>query len=62
MKKLCEYAAYRGEEFLDIGTAKYLAEKYGYKLKTIYWFATCNRFKKHKKHSRSLELYRIEED
>ncbi len=29
------YAAYRGEEFLDIGTVEYLQEKYGYTKSTL---------------------------
>ena len=45
-----EYALYKGEEFLDIGNAKELAEKYGLREKTIYWKKCCKRWNsiKHK--------------
>lgn len=39
-----EYALYKGEEFLDIGYARDLAEKYGLKEKTIHWKACCKRW------------------
>ena len=29
------YAAYRGDEFLDIGTVEYLSKKYGYTKSTL---------------------------
>lgn len=35
-----EYAVYKGEEFLDIGTAKELAEKFNVKEDTIYYWAS----------------------
>ena len=38
-----EYALYKGEEFLDIGTAVFLANKFGLKEKTIRWLAFCRR-------------------
>ena len=35
-----EYAVYKGEEFLDIGTARELAEKFNVKEDTVYYWAT----------------------
>ena len=46
-----EYALYRGDEFLDIGTASFLADKFGLSEKTIRWLAYCKRAKnKNKKY------------
>ena len=40
-----EYALYRGEEFIDIGTSKELAEKLNITVKSVQWYASCNRWK-----------------
>jgi len=40
-----EYALYKGDEFIDIGLARELSEKYGIKMDTIYWKAYCNNWK-----------------
>lgn len=45
-KEHMDYAIYKGDEFVDIGKASELAEKYGLQLKTIYWKAGSNRWKK----------------
>lgn len=37
------YALYRGDEFVDVGTAKELGERQGVKPDTIRWLAGCNR-------------------
>ena len=43
MKAKRNYAVYRGDEFLDIGTAKELAKKFGVKEVTIkYWCTPSN--------------------
>ena len=39
-KKKKEYALYKGEEFIDLGTAQYLAQKMGISERTIYSMAT----------------------
>lgn len=60
MKKV-QYAVYRGEEFLDIGFADELAKKFNTTVKMIYWYACCKRFRKSKRHTKSIEVYKIEE-
>lgn len=37
---MTEYALYKGDEIIGIGTAKELAEKLGIKPETIRWYAT----------------------
>lgn len=39
-----EYALYKGDEFLDIGTADALSEKWNISKKTIHWLACCKRY------------------
>ena len=41
-----EYALYRGDTFIDLGTARELAEKYNTTVKVIQWLATANKAKK----------------
>ena len=37
---MAEYAVYKGDQFIDLGTADYLANKFGVLRKTIwYWTA-----------------------
>ena len=38
-KKLREYAVYRGDELICVGTAKECAEELGVKVNTIYWMS-----------------------
>ena len=40
------YAVYKDEEFVDIGTANELAERLNTTTKTIQWYAGSNRYKK----------------
>ena len=61
MKRPVEYVVYKGEEFIDIGTAKELADRLSMNLKYIYWTATCRRFRKWKRHTKAYEIYRVEE-
>lgn len=35
------YGLYRGDKFIDVGTAKEIAERQGLKPKTIRWLAGC---------------------
>ena len=35
-----EYALYRGDEFLDIGTIKELSKRYNISVKTLRWYST----------------------
>lgn len=34
------YAIYKGDKFIDVGTAKELAERRGVSVRTIWWMAT----------------------
>lgn len=43
-----EYALYRGEEFIDIGTAEELAKKSNTTVNTIQWYAGSRRWKNKK--------------
>jgi hypothetical protein len=61
MRKLVEYAVYRGEEFIDIGTARELSKRLNVDLEYLYWCACCNRFKKWKRHTKAYEFYKIED-
>ena len=47
-KSKYEYALYKGEEFLDIGTCKQLSEKWNISEKTIWWLAFSKRKEKYK--------------
>ena len=40
MKKLVEYALYKGDEFIDIGTKDYLAKKINVSEKTITFYSS----------------------
>ena len=40
-----EYAYYKGEELIDIGTAEELSKKLNTSSKTIQWYAGSNRWK-----------------
>lgn len=59
-----EYALYRGDEFLDIGTMKELSEKYDISVKTLRWYSTpCYKNKlKNKKNIKSYVVCRIEDE
>lgn len=55
-----EYAMYRGDRFIDLGTVTYLAEKYHKKKKSLKFLATPSAHKRSTKNS--LLLYRIENE
>ena len=59
-----EYALYKGDNFLDIGTIKELAERYNISVKTLRWYSTpCYKNKiKNKKDVKSYVVVRIEDD
>ena len=54
------YALYKGERLLDIGTVNELAEKFGIKEKTIYYYKTPTYKKRNKKENHRV-LIKIEE-
>ena len=54
-----EYALYRGDKFIDIGTAKQLAEKHNTTTGTIWWCAKSNRWK-NKQHNRGMVVISID--
>lgn len=56
-----QYALYKGEEFIDIGTAKELADKTGSTVKTILWYAGSNRYKS-KEHKRGYVVVLLEDE
>lgn len=60
-KKYKQYAIYKDEEFLDIGTSKELSKKYNLTLKTFYWYATSRRYKS-QDHRRGYTIFAMEEE
>lgn len=60
-KYVKQYALYKGEEFIDIGTAKELAEKIGSTVNTIFWYAGSNRYKS-KEHKRGYVVVLLDEE
>lgn len=55
---MTEYAMYRGDEFVDLGTLEYLAKKYNKKVDSLKWLSYPSAHKRRKK----TLLYRIEDD
>lgn len=41
-----EYAVYKGDTFIDLGTLEYLENKLNLKRKTLLWYSYCKRWKK----------------
>lgn len=56
-----EYAMYRGDKFIDLGTAKELAERHGVTERTIKYYAQSNRWKNENKGNR-LEVIPLDEE
>ncbi len=54
------YALYRGDEFIDVGTADELAERHGVRAETIRWMSTPAFHKRGS--AKKLTAYKIEED
>ena len=55
-----EYAMYRGDRFIDLGTLTYLAKKYRRKEQSLKFLATPTAHKRSKE--TSLMLYKIENE
>lgn len=66
MSKECEYALYKGDTFIDLGTKKYLANLLKCKIDYITWLASPSHKKRiennKKKTSNALIAIKIEED
>lgn len=60
MKKKVYYAVYKGDKFIDLGTAKQLAEKFNVTPKTI-MFMNSKSMKARDKYYNRLLAYRIED-
>lgn len=57
-----EYALYRGDEFITLGTREYLAEYLGVKPETITFWATPTHRKRIKNEDKCLIVIKIEDD
>lgn len=60
IKMAAEYAVYKGDKFIDLGTAEYLSNKFGVPRKTIWYWVTPAYWRKNK--GNSLITIRIEDD
>lgn len=56
------YAMYRGDTFVDLGMADYLAEKYHKRKESLVYLSRPTAHRRAKKGGKRLLLYRIEED
>lgn len=54
-----EYAMYKGDTFIDLGTADYLAKKYHKKREEMYYLASSKAHERAKGRKRTL-LYKID--
>lgn len=61
-KKVKEYAMYKGDEFIDVGTIRELAEKHNAKASTLQWYAGSNRYKSLNHYKGGYTIVAIEED
>lgn len=59
-RKPAEYAMYRGEEFLDVGTLPYLATKWHKSIDNLRWLSYPTAHRRAK--SRRILLYKLEDD
>lgn len=48
-RKKQDYALYKGDELLDMGTAEEIAARRGVKPETIYYYATASQARRHRK-------------
>jgi hypothetical protein len=62
MKKEKEYALYKGDTFVDLGTRKYLAELLGVTEKTIYFYTTPTYKKRGRENDNRYVVIKIEDD
>ena len=60
MRNTKEYAIYRGDKFLDIGTLDQLSSKFGKTRRHLQWMANCNRWK-NQKHKSGYTVILIED-
>lgn len=60
MSKERTYALYRGDEFIDVGTADELAERHGIKPESVRWMSTPSYHKRG--YEGRLLSYKIEEE
>lgn len=56
------YAVYKGERFIDVGTADYLAKVLGITVKSVWYMATPSYRKRIAKSKDAMEVFKIEED
>lgn len=61
-RKKQEYALYKGDEFIDLGTIPEIAKREGVKPKTIYYYKTSAYKKKFKDDTNRKVLIRLERD
>lgn len=63
MSRKCykQYAMYKGDEFVDVGTAKELAKKHNLAIQTFYWYATCTRYNS-KEHKRGYVVFPLDDE
>ncbi len=54
-----EYALYKGDELLDVGTLEYLAKKFNVKIKTLLFYQTPTQ-KKRTSENKGRRLVRLE--
>jgi len=62
---MTEYAMYKGDEILYIGTLEEIAEKHGVRRETVYYYTTESyqrKIAKRKKAENFIEVFRIEDD
>ncbi len=60
MKKLVEYALYKGDKFIDIGTKEYLAKLLNVRKETIEFYASPTQLKRNK--DNGYVVVRIDDD
>ena len=56
-----DYALYKGDEFIDLGTLDYLSAKWNIPEKTLRWYGHCKRVKK-RNHKSGYVVIPIEEE
>lgn len=55
------YALYKGDKFIDLGTAKELADKLGIKVRSLLFFATPTYRKRTKDYDKAMIVIKIED-
>ena len=62
MKAKRDFAVYRGDEFVTVGTQEEVARELGVKPSTVYFWSTPTYNKRLKKDSKALVSIRLEDD